>query len=727
MTTSTLAVDLNAMQRRAVEWVDGPLLIVAGPGSGKTRVITHRIAHLIRRARVSPFQIAAVTFTNKAAREMVERTSALLDGEIRGLTVGTFHAVCARVLRRDGEPIGVNPNFTIYDDTDQMAIVREELKNLNLDDRRFPPRGILGSISRLKTELKSPEQAARAVGSYWDEIVVRVYRGYQDALRRRNALDFDDILIETVRLFHDQVPTLEHYQERYHHVMVDEFQDTNAAQYDIVRLLSGKHRNLCVVGDEDQSVYSWRGANYRNLLDFERDFPDAGVVMLEQNYRSTRNIIDAAQAIIAPNTQRKAKRLWTDNGRGEPLRIFEAYDEDQEAAFLVNDIQRQVTQGRTYRDFAVLYRTNAQSRAVEKALVRYRIPHTVVGVRFFERKEIKDVLCYLRLVHNPADDAALERVLNVPPRGIGDKSVTEIGRAAAERGIGRYALLQNLTTLDSSRAILTPRAQRSLVEFAGIVDRVRAARSKLDVARLLDLLLKESGYEKHLRDGTPEGEERWLNVQELGTVANQYAGLDGEAGLAAFLEETALVSDTDGVDETNDAVSLITFHAAKGLEFPVVYMIGMEEGISPHSRSFENEEQMEEERRLAYVAVTRARERLSLVYAARRALFGSAMRNAPSRFLLDIPRQVARGPGLGEVAVSRRAPAIDVRESDGTANVVALQEPSFGPGDRVHHAKFGEGIVVSAVLAKGDEEITVAFPGIGVKKLLQSYAGLVKR
>ncbi|TAK24748.1 MAG: hypothetical protein EPO26_05935 [Chloroflexota bacterium] len=755
-TRALVDAGLNPAQIQAVENVTGPMLVLAGPGSGKTRVITYRIIHLIRDHRVPPYNIAAVTFTNKAARSMMERLDAVLPGQTRHLTMGTFHSVSSRILRRDGDAVGIGSNFTIYDDTDQIAIVKAMLREMNLDEKRFAPRSILAGISKHKSELRSPEDAARLTSSYWEEIVQRVYRGYQTALEARNALDFDDLLTGVIRLFRGSPDVEARYQERYQYVLVDEFQDTNVAQYEIVKRLAGRHRNLCVVGDEDQSVYSWRGANFRNVLDFEVDYPDARVVLLEQNYRSTGTILGAAQAVISANTQRKKKALWTENPPGEKIRVFEAYNEDEEATFLANEIERGLQTGqRRYRDFAVMYRTNAQSRAVEKALVRRRIPHKVVGVRFYDRKEVKDLLCYLRLIHNPDDDQALERVLNVPPRGLGDKSVAELGHLAAGWRISRLEAIRRLREEHLAAVHITGRAVRAFVDFADLFDRLASTQTEVEVAALLDQLLTESGYEQFVRDGTDEGNERWLNVQELMTVARQYAGLEGGAGLAAFLEETALVADADMYDETSDAVTVITLHAAKGLEFSVVFLIGMEEGICPHSRSFEDDDAMEEERRLAYVGITRARESLYLVYAFRRALYGGAMTNMPSRFIAEIPKQFVRLPGRGDaksasvvarpsllnpsfastrspaaMAPARPRPPREFLRQPGASPPPAqgkrAVERIFSAGDRVTHARFGEGVVVSSNLVSDDEEVTVAFAGIGVKKLLQSFAQLAR-
>ncbi len=732
-TPPPLLTGLNAAQREAVEAIDGPVLILAGPGSGKTRVITHRIAYLLRHIGVQPYNVLAVTFTNKAARSMMERLEELVPGRVRHLTMGTFHAVCARILRRDGAGIGIAPRFSIYDDSDQIALVRAALKELNLDEKQHPPRAILSRISNAKSELKGPHLFAEYTTSYWEEIVLRVYKRYEEMLAQNRALDFDDLLAHTIRLFRERPEVLARYQERYVHILVDEFQDTNTAQYQIVKQLAGRHRNLCVVGDEDQSIYSWRGANFRNVLNFETDFPDARVVYLEQNYRSTKTILEAARAVISANTMRKEKQLWTENDEGLPIRVFEAYSEEEEAGWVASEIERLIHQGRhSYRDVAVLYRTNAQSRALEKVFVRRRIPHKVVGTRFYERKEIKDVLSYLRACLNPDDTQTMQRILNTPPRGIGQKTVTELDQWARQQHVSWFQALRLLRTDNHP---FSPRAERLLLDFLQVLERLIEASQRLDVLALIDEVLKQTGYGDFLLDGSEEGEERMQNVRELSTVAHPYADYPPPTGLEAFLEETALVADVDGFDEAADAVSLITFHAAKGLEFPVVFLTGMEDGLSPHTRSFDNPEAMEEERRLAYVAITRARERLYVVYAFRRSLFGGSMVNAPSRFLADIPDRLKHGQGArvqsagGPIDRFHRdaapaGPPGDSLSTWGSSSRLSAAEARFVPGDRVRHAKFGEGIVVKSAMRNGDEEVDVAFAGVGLKKLSLSFAPL---
>ncbi len=731
---------LNPAQLEAVLAVNGPVLIVAGPGSGKTRVIVHRIAHLILSEGGAPWHILAVTFTNKAAREMRERLNGLLEQNAEGLAVGTFHAQCARILRRHGAVVGVDPRFAIYDDGDQVGLVRQVLRDLEIDEKRFTPRSFLGSISAAKSELVTAEQYARRADGYWQERVGTVYQRYQDALRENHALDFDDLIVETVRLFRDAPEVLVAHRNRYRYVLVDEFQDTNVAQYQLVKLLGEEHRNVCVVGDEDQSVYSWRHADFRNLLNFEKDFPETRVILLEQNYRSTQTILDVAQSVIRANQQRKDKRLWTENEAGAPVVVHEAYNEEDEAQFVVREIERLVRSGNRLGDTAVMYRTNAQSRPLEDAFVRHGIPYKLVGgTRFYERKEVKDVLAYLRLADNPADAVSLARVLNVPPRGIGDRTLAEVQRWAGRNALSLMGALE--TIADGEDGLSQPlqgRARNAVRGFVHLMRALHRGSQELPPLELLDLLLEQSGYSAHVRDGTDQGDERWENILELRSKARDYADLVPPLGLEALLEEVSLVQDVDTFDPTSDGVTLITLHTAKGLEFPYVFIVGMEEGLCPHSRSMDDPAQMEEERRLVYVGITRAMRGLFLVYAFRRMLFGNAMENEPSRFLAALPDQLVVRPfGRTERPAARRAPraAAPVLAGSGASALqlpvrrpeappASAMEQQFHPGDRVFHPTFGTGIVVSSLLVRGDEEVTVAFEGKGVKKLAAAYAPL---
>jgi len=592
---------LNPAQHEAVTTIAGPLLIVAGPGSGKTRVITHRVAYLIKECGVRPFNILAVTFTNKAAREMKERLYRLVgETRLKQLSIGTFHAQCAVILRKEIQHLGQDPHFVIYDEGDQIALVRRALKDLHLDEKQYQPRAILHAISTAKSESVSPEEYLPA--TYWHEIVKRVYRRYQELLLENKALDFDDLLMTTVRLFREHPAILQKYQDRYVHVLVDEFQDTNITQYLLIKLLAGKHRNICVVGDPDQSIYRFRSADIRNILNFERDYPDAKVVLLEQNYRSTQIILDVAQVIIAKGSQRKEKKLWTKNDRGVPVVVYEAYNEQEEGDYVVREIMRLVREESfAYHDVAVMYRTNAQSRAVEDALVRLGVPYRLVGAtRFYERKEIKDVLAYLRLIHNPYDNVSLMRIINVPMRGLGARTTSDLERWATGMDVPIYTALQLIEqraqgTLEEDIAPQSPtpfpfgpRAVEQLINFLHLIDDLISMRETTSVVGLLDLVLEKTGYATFIQDGTEDGKDRWANVQELRSVARQYEDEAEEPSLAEFLEGVALVSDVDNYEEKTNAVTLLTLHSANGLEFPVVFIIGMEEGLLPHANSLDD-------------------------------------------------------------------------------------------------------------------------------------------
>jgi len=711
--------DLNPAQREAVGITEGPILVLAGPGSGKTRVLTHRVAYLIKGCGINPHNIMAVTFTNKAAREMKERLFRLIGRRLGQVTIGTFHATCARILHREAPHIGLDRNFVIYDDADQLGLIRQALKDLNLDEKMYQPRAIQGAISGAKNELIGP--AEYSPQTYWHEVARRVYHRYQELLAENSALDFDDLLMMTTRLFHEHEDILHKYQRRYVHILVDEFQDTNHAQYVLLKLLAGKHRNLFVVGDEDQSIYLWRGADFRNVYRFREDYPEAKIVLLEQNYRSTQTILDAARSLISRNTQRTDKRLWTDNDGGVPITVFEAYNEQEEAEYVVSEIERMVARGLCRPgDCAVMYRTNAQSRVLEDALVRRGMPYKLVGAtRFYERREIKDVLAYLRLIQNPYDSLSLSRIINVPSRGIGNRTIAQLGRWAEGLGVPIYAALQLLR--EEGEKPFGARSARILLGFLQMLEGFIAARERLNVLELLDLVLQESGYAQYVRDGTEEGEDRWDNIMELRTVAKEYAELSPAAGLTAFLEGVALVSDVDDYDERVDAPTLLTLHTAKGLEFPTVFIVGLEEGILPHIRSFGDLAEMEEERRLCYVGITRAKKWLYLVHTFRRTLYGDSVLSEPSRFLADIPLHLVKGTGMAAISGEEGR---ERKELGGIEEVKVIT--SFRAGDRVCHPKFGEGIVVSSAISGDDEEVTVAFAGLGVKRLLASYANLEK-
>ena len=729
--------DLNPAQREAVEAISGPVLILAGPGSGKTRVITHRVAYLITVCGVNPRRIMAVTFTNKAAREMSDRLHSLVSGSAGELTLGTFHAICARILRQDGMALDINPRYVIYDASDQQSLLKRAMLAIGIDPKQYSPQAVATAISWAKSHLLTPADYVRRGRSYFEEIVSRCYERYQQLLTESNALDFDDLLMKTVQLFQKSPETLSRYQSRYLHLLVDEFQDTNLVQYEMVKQLGAKHRNICVVGDPDQSIYSWRSADLRNILSFENDYPDAKLVLLEQNYRSTRTILDTASSVISANELRKPKNLWTDNEAGELTRIVETYTEQDEAQFVVNEIERLVDlREAKLGDCAVMYRTNAQSRVIEEAFVRYGTPYKLVaGTRFYERREVKDVIAYLRLVHNPQDTVSLMRVINVPVRGIGQQTLARLSDRARSLGISPSEALRLIAEASEKDDIpehpLSPRAVRLLADFWTMLEGLIAKSRKLDLVELFDTVVESSGYQRYIMSGD-DGEERWDNILELRGVAQEYRHLKSTEGLLTFLEGVALVSDIDSLDETTDRVTLITLHQAKGLEFPVVFIVGMEERLLPHVRSFDDPAQMEEERRLCYVGITRAKQRLYLVRSFRRTLMGSSNVNKPSRFLEDIPGHLTSTPGWWQKGTDKVAEAV-YSWNRTSVDTPAASEPDDSPappqlkaGDHVSHTQFGEGVVVSCKKVRNDSEVVVAFIDQGVKRLLLSLAGLKK-
>ena len=733
LTIMDILQGLNPAQREAVEAIEGPLLILAGPGSGKTGVITHRVAYLVKVCGVAPHRIMAVTFTNKAAREMKERLYQLVGKTVDSLTLGTFHSICARILRVDGEPVGLNRNLVIYDNDDQVSLVKRTMQELGIDPKNFSPRNILSAISAAKSQLLGVEEHAHHCHTYFDEVVHRVYQRYQGVLQENNGVDFDDLLLKTVQLLRDNPNVLEKYASRYVHLLIDEFQDTNVVQYALAKQIASQHRNICVVGDPDQSIYSWRYADIRNILDFEKDYPNSRVVFLEQNYRSTQTILDGAHHVISANQQRKEKSLWTKNSVGSPITVAEAYTEHEEAQLVAREVERQVGEGQhEMGDCAVMYRTNAQSRAIEEAFLRYGLPYKLVGAtRFYERREVKDIIAYLRLIHNPYDSVSLMRVINVPNRGIGQRSTDELLRWAQELSVPPYTALQMLgnggDTEEGSGASIQhpfgPRIAHSLTNFLVLLNDLVDQAQELDVVKLIDAVTDRTGYKSYLLNSDESGQDRWENVLELRSVASEYRHLPPEEGISSLLEGVALVSDTDNLDEKTSSVTLITLHQAKGLEFPVVFIVGMEEGILPHMRSFDDSAQMEEERRLCYVGMTRAKERLYLVRAFRRMLMGSSTVNPPSRFLEAIPPHLITRLSKGSRAVESK-PA-DRWWSASTEG--EMKEAGVKAGDHVCHSTFGKGVVVACKATGGDHEVTVAFKGnVGVKKLLLSYAPLEK-
>ena len=798
-----LLAGLNEPQREAVTTTEGPVLILAGPGSGKTRVITHRIAYLVQHEHVSPWHILAVTFTNKAAREMRERLEKLVGiNESKEMTIGTFHAICARVLRIEADyllPLGLNRSFVIFDTDDQATLVKQAIRELNLDEKQYRPLTIQAMISRAKNNLQSPDQMAELAAKYLEEVAARVYKQYQKLLRANNGVDFDDLLMLTEQLWRREPGVLRKYQARWQYVHVDEFQDCNLPQYKLVRQLGfgtdERHEglgNVCVVGDDDQMIYTWRGASAENVERFERDFPRTKIIMLEQNYRSTQTILDAAQNVVRRNRLRKDKRLWTDLGEGEKIILHEAYDEEEEGLFTAREIKRLLARGDIDRlgDVAVMYRTNAQSRALEEQFLRANIPYKVIGSRkFYERKEVKDMLAYLRLLANTHDDLSLQRIINVPNRKIGPKTFGELQHWAGERHLALYDAIQQI----NEHPTLAKTAKAALSGFGRLFVDLAGAIEELQLPELLDRVAERSGYGPELRE-TPEGEERWSNVLELRRVAEDYSEIETRTALELFLENVALVGGADTAqtsedgtlikEENKDAVTLITLHAAKGLEFPVVFIVGMDEGSLPHARSVDKPEQLEEERRLAYVGFTRAMYRLYLVRAYRRSIFGESQATEPSRFLEDIPvtlvksegsagsshqsgglranvrrrsnwdddynqdssssRETGRVFGSGKPQVSRQAPqwtpprtsSSQKSSSNVTPSLSSSKTPSmpakpkgqqYKPGDRVRHDKFGDGIVLKSEMEQDTEFVEVQFPGKhGKKTLNMDFAKLEK-
>jgi len=716
---SPLLSSLNPVQREAVLHTEGPVLVVAGAGSGKTRILTHRIAHLIREKGVSPWAILAITFTNRAAGEMAERVEGLLGERVAsGMWVLTFHSACTRILRREHAHLGIPSSFSIYDEGDTQRVIQMCVKEANLDPKRFPPRGIAAAIGKAKDHLLSPADVAMEAGGFYERAVADVYAAYQRRLQGAGALDFDDLIVRTVWLFRDHPEVLEHYQERFPYVLIDEYQDTNRAQYHLVNLLAAKHRNLCVVGDADQGVYSWRGATIQNLLDFERDYPDAAVFVLEQNYRSSQNILALANALIEHNLERQPKSLWTEARSGELVVRMRADDEHDEAWWVAGEVARLADEeGYRYGDVAVFYRTNAQSRVLEDVFARAGMSYRVVGgQRYYERKEIKDALAYLRLLVNPADVISARRVVNAPKRGIGEATV-----AALEA----FARDEELTFLEAGEradqiGVLGTRARGAVAGFVAIMDGLsRLLEEKGSVPRLVEAAFTDTGYLAELEaERTVEAEGRIENLKELVGVAAEFEARSPDGRLGEFLEQVALVTDQDEYEDEDSTVTLMTLHTAKGLEFPAVFIVGMEDGVFPHYRSMGDASQLEEERRLAYVGITRARERLYLCHAWSRNLFGASNYNPPSRFLGEVPE------GLVRMVEGRDALAA---EGDGGSGVYARGHiPALAAGDAVIHDRWGRGVVV-AVSGNGTRtEATIEFPEQGDKRLLLAYAPIRK-
>ncbi len=723
---SSIFDDLNPSQREAVATTDGPLLIVAGAGSGKTRVLTHRIAHLIEDLAVSPYQILAITFTNKAADEMKDRLRELVGDVVKGMWVSTFHSACARILRREAHRFGYKSSFSIYDAADSLRLITYCVRDLELDPKRFPPKGIRAQISNAKNELIDYETFAQQGDGLYHEKVADVYRMYQQRLLEASAMDFDDMLMVTVELLGAFPEVLETYQNRFSHILVDEYQDTNHAQYVLISKLAAKHKNLCVVGDSDQSIYAFRGADIRNIMEFERDYPDARVVTLEQNYRSTEVILEAANSVIANNTARKPKRLWTDLGRGDEVVVFEGQDERDEAAFVAEEIGSLEDDGTKLSDIAIFYRTNAQSRVIEEVFVRFGIPYQVIGgPKFYDRREVKDVIAYLRVLVNSADTVAVKRIVNVPKRGIGSTTIGHLDRAAEAGEMSFWEALE--VAGDNGR--LNARAQRQIAEFMSLMGFLRD-KAEDGPRAALEAIGTETGYIDELnREGTIEALGRIENIKEIITVAEQFeeAGpglvfegrgwdeLNGIERIERFLESVSLVADVDELDGASQAATLMTLHNAKGLEFPVVFITGLEEGVFPHMRSLGDPDQLEEERRLAYVGITRAQRKLYLAHAWSRNLWGGTNYNSSSRFLAELPSSITT-----EAKRQRRS---DMEEKTPRSTISGDE---LIVGDRVRHEHWGAGTVTEILGSGTRAEAVVGFDGEGDKRLLLAWAPLEK-
>lgn len=724
-----LLAGLNKEQQQAVKTTEGPLLIMAGAGSGKTRVLTHRIAYILLEKGVNPYNILAITFTNKAAREMKERINGILGGAADEIWISTFHSMCVRILRRDIDRIGINRNFTILDTTDQLSVIKGILKDKNIDSKKFDPRGILSAISSAKNELIDAKQYGKYTGNYFENIVSDVFEQYEKRLLKNHSLDFDDLIMKTIQLFKRVPEVLEYYQRKFQYIHVDEYQDTNKAQYQLVHLLAAKFQNLCVVGDSDQSIYGWRGADIANILSFEKDYPNAKVILLEQNYRSTKNILQVANHVISNNVKRKPKNLWTDNEKGEKIQYYRADTEQGEALFVTGKIKELVeTKQRKFSDFAILYRTNAQSRAMEEMLVKANIPYTIVGgTKFYDRKEIKDLLAYLRLVANLDDDISFVRIINVPKRGIGATSLDRIAQYALQNEMSMFRALGEV-----ERIGLSAKAMKACREFYQMLSGLNQMQEYLSVMELTEEIIKRTEYREMLQaEKTLEAESRLENIDEFLSVTKNFEESSEDQTLIAFLTDLALVADIDQLDKeenVKDAVVLMTLHSAKGLEFPVVFLIGLEEGVFPHSRSLMEENDMEEERRLMYVGITRAEEELYITNAQIRTLYGHTNINPASRFIEEIPDEFID-------RLNGQKQNVHVRDQHQVRPVFRPAQSTTGgedirwrAGDKVIHKKWGVGTVVS-VKGEGDHmELDIAFPiPVGIKRLLAKFAPIEKQ
>lgn len=724
---------LNPQQKEAVLHTEGPLLVLAGAGSGKTRVLTHRIAYLIEEKGVAPYNILAITFTNKAAREMKERIESIIGPRALDIWTGTFHACCVRILRREIDRIGFDRNFVIYDTADQETLMKDCLSQLQYNEKNFPPKMVLGEISRAKDEMIYPERYSLMAGSDFRlSKIAKLYDLYQKKLKANNALDFDDIIMHTLKIFSDCPEVLDYYQSKFRYILVDEYQDTNTAQYMLVSMLAGKYRNVCVVGDDDQSIYGWRGANVRNILEFEKDFKGCRVIKLEQNYRSTANILNAANHVIRNNYGRKQKTLWTKNQQGDKVQVFEASDEREEAWYIANIIRNEVKTGnRKYRDFAILYRINAQSRVFEDAFMKNGVPYKIIGGhKFYDRKEIKDIVAYLRVIQNPNDDISLKRIINVPKRGIGKVTLDKAEQLAVSNGVSVYSII--------TRAEYFPelsRAAEKLKAFTEALARFRTMLSYTNLVEWIKTVIEESGIIQELQlEGTDEARTRIENIREFQSVAVEFANNSEEENpsLEDFLAHISLVADVDDLKEEDDRVVLLTMHSAKGLEYPVVFLTGMEEGLFPSIRSIGSESEMEEERRLCYVGITRAREKLYLTYAKSRMLFGNTTYTRHSRFideippdLLDYPESRSYNNNSGYRLTNQATESNMWKQRTASFTQAQEIEPfDIEVGARVLHKKFGEGTVVKKEPEGSDYKLEINFDAYGMKRLMASFAKL---
>ncbi|MFJ7754200.1 DNA helicase PcrA [Peribacillus muralis] len=740
-----LLTGLNEQQQKAVKSTDGPLLIMAGAGSGKTRVLTHRIAYLMVEKEIAPWNILAITFTNKAAREMKERIRAILGGASEDIWISTFHSMCVRILRRDIDRIGFNRNFSILDTTDQQSVIKQIMKERNMDTKKYDYRAILGSISSAKNELVGPEEYMKTASDFFTKITADVYTEYQKRLRKNSALDFDDLIMMTIQLFQLVPEVLEYYQRKFQYIHVDEYQDTNRAQYMLVKLMASRFRNLCVVGDSDQSIYRWRGADIANILSFEKDYPNANMIFLEQNYRSTKKILEAANKVIDNNQNRKPKNLWTENADGNKLFYYRADNEQGEAQFVAGKINELVQDGsRKYSDIAILYRTNAQSRVMEEVLLKSNINYAIVGgTKFYDRKEIKDLLAYLRLIANPDDDISLRRVINVPKRGIGATSMDKVADYANQYDVSIYKALESVEMVG-----ISGKATKAAREFHTLITNYTNQQEYLSVTELVEEVIKKTGYREMLQaEKTIESQSRLENIDEFLSVTKAFESNSDDKSLVGFLTDLALVADIDQLDENSEeatnTVTLMTLHSAKGLEYPVVFLLGLEEGVFPHSRSLMDEEEMEEERRLAYVGITRAENELFISNAQMRTLYGRTSMNPVSRFIGEIPAELLEDLKPKPVPRARQTPFSSART--GTPSAASTRKtPSFGRavsapsatggeeigwavGDRASHKKWGVGTVVSVKGEGEGKELDIAFPSpIGIKRLLAKFAPVEK-